>query len=273
MKKLFPFFLIAAFLASACQQPEPEVSTVEIGLFTPYAVFPDILNGKVKEVTEKNYWAVEKDGKYEKGEIITEAARDTLGWTNAFRVMYDENGNLIKCENLDENEIIMNAELLSIKDNKAISAKLVRNDTLRNITHLKYNEAGIIEKFERYKMPEDTLVWYVMVMSDENGNMIEWEFFNPADEATGKFVLTYNPEGKSTGYKYFNKEGDVTVEQKYVYNDAGQMSEQTVINKDGKKSLTTFEYEYDKKNNWIKAIAKDDNRVIIGERTITYYDE
>lgn len=273
MKKLIPFFVLTAFLAAGCQQPEPEVHSVEIGLFTPYAVFPDILNGKVKEVTEKNYWAVEKDGKYEKGEIITEAARDTMGWTNAFRVMFDENGNLLKCENLDENDIIMNAEILSIKDNIAISVELVQNDTLRNITHLKYNEAGILDKFERYRMPEDTLVWYVMVMTDENGNMIEWEFFNPSDEATGKYVLTFNPEGKGTGYKYFNKEGVVTVEQKYTYNDVGQMSEQTVITKDGYKNITTYEYEYDKMNNWIKAVAKTGNQVIIEERTITYYED
>ena len=83
MKNVFVLFLVI-ILVTGCNQPLPEIHQVEIGLYTPYFLFPETLQGKVKSVIEKNYLAVEQDGKYIKDIPLTVGARDSIGWTTDF---------------------------------------------------------------------------------------------------------------------------------------------------------------------------------------------
>ena len=273
MKKLIPMLFVVMILATGCPQPEPEVHQVEIGLFTPYYVFPDILNGKVKTVVEKNYLGVEQDGKIVKGERLTVAARDTIGWTNDFRLTYDENGNLLKYEAINENDELIETNTQTVEEGNIVKSVHMLDDTLRSYSLLSYNDAGQLVKMDHFRMPADTLAWSVALLSDENGNFTEWQWMDFKGDPDGKHIFTVNMEGRRTGYSYYNKDGEKTFEQQYTYNDMGQLARQVMIDRDGKEFVAEYEYEYDEMNNWIQCTGTSSDGVpMVEERTITYYE-
>lgn len=273
MKKLFTLFLVI-ILVTGCTPPAPETHQVEIGLYTSYFMFPETLNGKVKTVTEINYMAVEKDGKYVKDIPLTVKARDTIGWTPDFQLMYDESGNLLYSADIDENDKVLLNWDITIQENKMVKAELTREDTLRWVAKLTYNEVGVLTKVDQFRMPVDTLVNQFIIISDENGNFTEWQFQNSGGEPTGKNMFTVNLEGKRTGYKYFNKDGEQTFEQQFTYNENGNMIKQVIIDKEGEKSVSDYTYnDTDEMGNWTSVLGIGEDQAIITERTITYYEE
>ncbi len=274
MKKIIPLLFLLAILAMGCPQQEPEVQQVEIGFFTPYYLFPEVLKGKVKEVVEINYLAVEQDGAYVKGERLTVAARDSITWTNDIRVIFDENGNLLQCDLIDENDELIDRTKLTVQDDQIIRGEYFRDDTLRSYAKMTYNEAGQLTGIEQFRMPVDTLMWSVLLTSDENGNYLEWQFLNPKNEPTGKYIFTVNQDGRRTGYQYYNAEGEKTFEQEYTYNEKGWLEKQVMRNDEGEEYVSEYRYEYDDMGNWVKVTGTSDlNEPIISERTITYFRE
>ena len=273
MKKLIPVFFVVMILATGCPQPEQEVHPVEIGLFTPYAIFPEFLNGKVKEVIEKNYQGIEKDGKMIKGERLTKEARDTIKWSNDFRVNFDENGTLLECVKIDENDEIIDKQTLTVEEGKILKGLYTKNDTLRNYSMLLYDDAGQILKIEQYRMPADTIIWSVQFITDELGNVREWQFLDTGGNPTTKYIFTVDQAGSRTGYKYYNSEGELAFEERFTYNDKGSMVKQVMINKAGEETVSEYEYEYDEMNNWVKVTGYSEHYPVVSERTITYYTE
>ncbi len=273
MKNLIPLLVVVIILATGCPQPEPEIHQVEIGLFTPYFAFPEILNGPVKEVAERNYLAIEEDGKYVKVDRLTVDARDTIDWTNDFRLTFDEKGILLQSELIDENDELIDTWKLTVQDSRIVKGEYFKEDTLRKYMKLFYNDDGKLTRLEQYRMPVDTLIWLNNIISDENGNFLEWQFHDANDEPTNKFIFTVNQEDQRTGYKYYNAEGKVTSEQKYTYNDMGYLKKHVLINEKGEESVSEYEYVYDDMNNWVKVTGNSDEHKIITERTITYYEE
>ena len=273
MKKLISVLFVVMILATGCPQPEPEVHQVEIGLFTPYVVFPETLNGKVKEVVEKNYLGVEQDGKVIRGDRLTVDARDSIEWTNDFRLTYDEDGNLIESVLLDENDETIEQQKQTVVEGRIVKSELSRNDTLREYSKLSYNDAGQLEKVEVFNLPIDTLRFSVLLSTDEQGNAVEWQFLDSKGDPTTKFIFTVNQEGGRTGYKFYNKEGEKTDEQKFTYNDMGFLAKQVTIDEEGKESVYEYEYEYGELDNWVKVIGYSDRYNMVTERTITYFPE
>jgi hypothetical protein len=273
MKNLIPMLFVVMILATGCPQPEPEIHQVEIGLFTPYNFFPETLNGKVKTVIERNFLGVEQDGKIIKGERLTVAARDTIGWTNDFSLTYDEDGNLIESALIDENDEVIDSNQLTVEEGKIVKSVYTKNDTVRNYALLSYDEAGHLVKVEQFRMPADTLAWSAQLLSDDQGNFLEWRFMDYKGDPTTKYIFTVNQDGRRTGYTFYNKEGEKAFEQQYTYNDMGYMSRQVLIDKEGKEYVSEYEYEYDEMNNWIKTIGKTSyGPTVVEERTITYFE-
>ena len=271
MNKIFPMLFVVMILATGCPQPEPEVHKTEFGLFTPYAFFPEILNGKVKEVVEKNYIGIEEEGKIIKGERLTVAARDSISWTNDFKVVYDEAGNVLKSILLDENDENIQKSKSTIEDGRVIKNESIRDDTLNAYTSITYDEAGQVSKIERFGLPADTLLWSVRLLSDENGNFKEWHWTDWSRSPSGKHIFTVNQEGLRTGFKFYNKDGEVALEQAFTYNEMGFLTKQ-VITTEEEESVSEYEYDYDEKNNWIKVIATTNGQTIVTERTYTYFE-
>jgi hypothetical protein len=273
MKKLITLLFVVIILATGCPQPEAEVHQVEIGLFTPYTMFPEILNGKVKEVIELNYLGLESEGKIMKGRRFTVADRDTIGWTNDFRLSYDENGNLLLSELIDENDKVISWDKQTLENGRIVRNDHGRNDTLRYYALLSYDEAGHLVKWEQFSLPADTLSWNAHFVCDDQGNFLEWHVMNSKGDMTSKYIFTVNQEGRRTGYTFYNKEGEKTFEQRYTYNEKGSLIKQVIIDKEGKEYVTDYELEYDDMNNWIKVTGvSSEGPPVISERTITYYD-
>jgi hypothetical protein len=273
MKKLIPVLFVVMILATGCPQPEPEVHQVEIGLFTPYVVFPETVKGKVKEVVERNYLGMEQDGKVIKGERLTVDARDSIQWTNDFRLTYDENGNLLLTEQLDENDEIIELQKQTVVDGRIVKSESTRDDTLRNYSKMSYNDAGHLSKIEVFRMPVDTLRFSVLLSSDEQGNAQEWQFRNHLGDPTTKYLFTVNQEGRRTGYTFYDKEGKLVFEEKFIFNEMGFLAKQVMINEEGEESVSEYEYEYDEMNNWVKVIGNSDQHILVAERTFTFFPE
>ena len=274
MKNLVTFLLMLAFIAVGCQQPEPEIHTVDVGFFTPYALYPETLNGKIKQLTERNYLAVEKDGNVIKDERLNKESRDSLSWTRDFRLSYNEDGMMTKLEYLDENDKTTSMDEITLKDKNIISGNYTHLDTLRHIFRVSYDEDGRISNYEMFQLPQDSLSWFAKIFYDDNGNHKEWVMFNAQGDQTGKFVFSINPEGRRSGYKFFNKEDSLSFEQQFTYNEQGVLQKQVLINKKREKSISEYEYKYDDHGNWIRGEAKSsDGKRIITERDIVYYQE
>ncbi len=273
MKKLIPVFFVVMILATGCPQPEPEVHQVEIGLFTPYAIFPEFLNGKVKEVIEKNYLGIEKDGKIIKGERLTKEARDSINWTDDFRISFDENGTLLECVKFDENDEIIDKQTLTVENGQMLKGIYTKNDTLRSYSILSYDGAGQLVKVEQYRMPADTMIWSVQFITDELGKVREWQFMDPKENPTSKYIFTVDQDDRRTGYKFYNREGELAFEERFTYNDKGFMEKQVLINKEGEETVLENEFEYDKMNNWVKVTGYWEPYPVVAERTITYFPE
>ena len=274
MKKFIPMLFVVMILATGCPQPEPEVHQVEIGLFTPYWSFPETLNGKVKEVIEKNYFGIEQEGKIVKGDRLTVKARDTINWTNDFKLVYDENGNLVESVMLDENDNVIQKNIQTLEEGRIVKSESERNDTLRSYALLTYNEAGQLVKLEQFRLPADTLMWSVKLLSDDQGNFTEWHWMDWKGADNGKNLFTVSQEGQRTGFKFYNREGELWQEEKFTFNEMGFLVKQEIITDEGEESTTTYEYEYeyDEMDNWIKVVSSTDDQLIVAERTISYFD-
>ena len=135
-----------------------------------------------------------------------------------------------------------------------------------------YNEAGQLVNFEQFRLPADTLLWSLKLLSDDQGNFLEWHWMDWKGAENGKNLFTVNQEGRRTGFKYYNKEGELRIEEKYTYNEMGFLEKQEIITDEGEESMTEYEYEYDELNNWIKVVALTGDQLIVGERTITYFE-
>lgn len=271
MKKFIPMLFVVMILATGCPQPEPEVQQTEFSLFTPYVFFPEIFNGKVKEVIEKNYFGIEEEGKIIKGERLTVAARDSISWTNDFKVVYDEAGNVLKTVLLDENDEVIAKSKSTVVDGHVIKSEVMRDDTLRAYTLVTYDETGQAIRFERFSLPADTLIWSTKLLSDEQGNFKEWHWSDWSGADNGKHIFTVNQEGRRTGFKFYNKDGEVAIEQAFTYNEMGFLTKQ-VITTEEEELVTEYEYEHDDMNNWIKTVATSDDQIIVAERTYTYFE-
>ncbi|MEN8156359.1 MAG: hypothetical protein ABFS10_05360 [Bacteroidota bacterium] len=273
MKKLIPAFFVVMILATGCPQPETEIQQVEIGLFTPYVLFPEILNGKVKEVVETNYLGIEQDGKIMKGERLTIDARDSIKWSPDFKLIFDDNGNVLQTLYLDENDEVVKKDVQTVMEGKIVKSETIKGDTLRNYAKFSYNESGHLTAIEVYKLPVDTLAWGALLTVDEQGNYQEWQVMDEKGSPTDKYMFTVNQEDRRTGYKYYNKEGELAFEERYTYNEMGFMSKQEMINKEGEASASEYLYEYDEQDNWVKVTGNSDQYTIITERKITYFTE
>ncbi len=273
MKKL-TFLLSAIILFSfGCNnKPESEVVyTTTIGMGTPYFMMPEILNGKVKEVTEKIYFATEENGTYVKGERMTQEAKDTLSWTASYIAKFDQDGNLMSSTEIDDSDKPYNLNESDIMDGKIIGGKFFYKDTLRVIFTRKYYPADHSAMYERIRMPEDTLINKIKVVYDSLGAYKTWEFFNSSGDPTYRYEFTAF-EGIVNGVKAMNKDGEQVFESHADLNDHGFAYRDVIINRSGELE-STMEYTYDDMGNWTTRIVKTPEVVVIEERAITYYDD
>ncbi len=263
--------MILAF--SGCMEKEKKVYTI-LGDYTPYGGYYEKMDGRVKSVIEKNYWAVPEGASYIKGNPVTMKDRDTLNWTPDFEAVFDVAGDLVICRQMDETgKVISSWEL--IKENDVLtSARYVEDDTLRVYQKLRCNEVGDIIELEQYRAGADTLINKWNLKTSINKDTVEYFRTEPDGFSSRRAVSFFNKAGDMIGSENYSKEGELLGLDRIIYNEQGKMMDLTFYDKDMKTTAANyFTYEYDEMGNWIKTIVKDDRGlVIIGERQYTYHE-
>jgi hypothetical protein len=188
---------------------------------------------------------------------------------NSFYV-YDTEGKLIKCSEMDENGDTVLVSRYIYNDHGLFSeierysggkmtGRLVNLLQDTRVTEAKeYNEAGTIENVYKYEYAENELSGgKVLNNSGEVVNSFNYEYLN----------------GQICSQIEKNSNGDIWNIARYKRNSNNDIIETTkTYPKDSAEYKPTFEYEYDDQGNWIKQTQFFKGQIAgIILRNITYY--
>lgn len=273
MKKVCFVLLVALAAFYACSKQKSVEKTI-LGDFTAWMNSPEQLNGKVKEVKEVTYWAVEKNGTVEKGNILTKKEHDSLGWSFDFSLLFDESGMLLRNENLDENGVAMQGWTFTVDSGKYARAEFVENDTIRNVAKFKTNTKGEIEEVIMFKPQNDTTIGWYASSYDENGNRIRWQWVKANGEKAGYQAFSWDPGNRVTEVKFFSAKDSLTGSWALTYDEKGFLASQKTL--DGKQVVTSDlsmkNSDFDEKGNYLKTVVyKEGKPYLLTVRNYTYF--
>lgn len=273
MKRIIFLSLIISLIIGSCANNKPVEKTL-LGMWTDYYLIPNTLKGNVKEVQELNYWAIDKDGKITKGELMTRKDLDSIGSTNNFKAYFDDKGTLTKYDLLSGGNVI-ESHIGTIENGKCIRWDYKLKDSTSYYIIPEYDNLGQLIGAAGYRPLADTLVNKLVLAYDSKGNCTRFEYFNSKKQKTGYHVCSLDEKGNIIEAKYFNKKDSLTYTLTNIYDKNGSIiKQQTVVEKP--KSTGTWDYKdlkFDEHGNWIETYANIDNGKykIFAERSYIYY--
>ena len=270
--KIIPFLIVATIIGS-CTQKKPAETTV-LGIGTDYDLVPNKLNGKVKEVKELNYWAVEKNGNLTKGDLMSKKDLDSISSTKNLKAYFNEAGLITKYEVLDR-ENVFQTTLFTIENGRYARLEYKIRDSSTYYGIPKYDEKGYLIGGTGYRPAVDTIVNKQVLTHDGKGNITKYEYFNSKDARTAYQISTPDDKGNVLEVKFYDRYDSLRYSIKNIYDAKDNIIRQeTSIEKP--KSTVTWDYKdlkLDDHGNWIEEQAIIDNgkyKVMI-ERTYVYY--
>lgn len=273
MKKFTLFGLTIALIIGGCAKNKP-IETTVLGMWTNYYLIPATLKGKIKSIKELNFWAIEKDGKITKGELMTRKDLDSIGSTPNFIAHFDDKGTLIKHDVLDGENIV--ESIVGIVENgKCIRFDNIVKDTTTYYIIPEYDNLGFLVGANVYKPSVDTITEKYIFSHDSKGNFTKFEYFNYKGQKTGYNVLSPDEKGNVLVSKYYNKADSLRSTMTNTYTDNGSIIKQQVFNE--KQKITgTWDYKdlkLDNHDNVIESYANVNNGEykIFTERFYIYY--
>jgi hypothetical protein len=274
MKKITIYWILAIFIAWGCTQNKLVEKTI-FGIGTDYVYFPEVLKGKIKELKETNYWAVEKDGKITKGNPATWKDLDSVGSTKNLVAYFDNTGILTKYDLLDENNVVRNSTVVTIENGKWGRWEFKTKDSTYQYMISEYDSKGYFAGGKVFSAKVDTLVSRFVITNDDKGNYTKIENFNFKNQKGYYQVFTLNELGKVIETKFFNKYD--TLRQTFVntYNDKGNLATQKVYVEKPKtiESWDVQDLEFDDHGNVLLIYSNIDKGKfkLVAERTYIYY--
>lgn len=272
MKKIIFLSLIIALIAGSCNNKP--VETTVLGMWTDYALMPNTLKGKVKEMKELNYWAVDKDGKSTKGKLMTRKDLDSIGSTPNLVAYFDDKGTLIKYDNLDGENLIQSF-IGTIENGKCVRWDNKVSDSSTYYAIPEYDNLGYLVGAKVYRPSKDTLLNTYIFSHDNKGNITRFEYFNYKNQKTGYHVCSLDEKGNYIEAKYFNKADSLRNTMTNTYDEKGNLiKQQTFVEKT--KSTTIWDYKdlkLDDHGNVIEYLTDIENgkyKVFV-ERSFIYY--
>jgi len=261
-------------LSAVYAQNKPDEKTV-LGLGTDYMYFREVLNGRIRELREINYWAEEKDGRIVKGKPATWKDLDSIGSTRNLIAFFDNKGNLTEYDLIDENNTIRYSNVGVYDNGRCVRWFYLTDDNPMQYNLPAYDERGFMTGGKIYSAVADTLQGSYRITNDEKGNYTRIEYFNNRNGKGRYEILTFNDKGQVIETKFFNK-GDTLVNTfKNTYNDKGQLTTQDVIIT---KPASTIHWdvkclETDQKGNVITVFNVIENGKFrtVAEGTYVYY--
>lgn len=274
MKKLISLCFVVFFAAAGCMNNKPAVTTL-LGDGTPYYQYPEMLVGKVSNVTEKNFWAIPDGDTFKKGTQLTSEDRKNLGgWTPDYEAAFNDAGELALCKFLDETGTTTSTYQIAFEEGKTLKGKNLVKDSLAYYDVFKVDENGKRTGFERFHPIADTIMGNLEINTGKPENTMEYKMVTTKGAVLYKLVVYFNDKKQFTHSEAFGKDGTFRYSNVVKYNEKGNVSELTLLDKERKVSAVNyFTYDYDNKGNWTRAIVKDDKGiVVIEERNYSYYD-
>ncbi|KAA5531877.1 hypothetical protein [Paenimyroides baculatum] len=236
------------------------------------------VKGKVKSITVKSFEAEEKFGK---------AVKTTI--EDFYKEMFDENGFVTEMHIFNTEELKVGTSFYKYDEkgnmNESIFAFEIgsnKGDKIKRSSKstYTYNERGFRVEENKYST-EGLFETKVTYTYNENNLNIEQNTYNANGELIGKETYKYNKDRQVTESKSYlienGSEHNSTTE--FWYNDKGDRSKMRFVSIDKFAHvdiLSSFEYEYDEKENWIKEIVYSEDSserkpFKITEREIVYY--
>lgn len=206
---------------------------------------------------------------------------------------YDDKKNLIEELNFTLNELIDDRFENKVKVNNWDSNNVMLSKTL-------YNYDNIGNRIEKIVYNHNAKISDKYIYEYSNsGYLVEEKWYNPNDELSTKNTFKYDSQGNNIklniydGYgnlsyehlRKFDKKGnlkeftDKNIKKKQTdkwsrkHDDRNNVIEENYVDPNGFKSKTTYEFEFDSKNNWIKkTVFLDGDQGYVDERVIKYYE-
>lgn len=265
---------VLILISFGCNQQKPAESTI-MQYFTPNGIHPVVLNGKIKKLTEKNYWTFVDNGKYLKGKQITRKELDSLKWIYDYEVNFDGNGLIESSSGLDENGKTVWNRQTKIENNRYVEDQYARDDTIRYYEKIKYNDQGELSEFRRYRFGADTLIGTGTYHLNQQGDSLIFQFLDYRGIPIVKYIFHVGANKMHTSSESYDKDGNFTGSNEYIYNEKNTLQKVTYFNND--KKISNWEeyiyFEYDDKGNPVLTCYKDaSGNLAMTERTYTYYE-
>lgn len=272
MKSFTLSLVCVALLFTGCNKPQPADLTI-LGWWSPYYFMPEQLNGKVKMVTEQNYWTTLDKGRYIKGVPITTAWKVKIGWTPDFRINFNEQGQLVKCDYLAETGAAWGSWNITYDNELPTLATYQENDSLKITAVIKTDETKNITETQNYAGSSKTLLSRNVWIYSEKDRFIKTLFYNSLDQLTKNYRYTWDKNSRITEVESYS--GEDSLKGKYLidYNKYGFSKKQQRLTATGTtiKSVSVT-YEYDEHLNWTKAVYIENGKpIVIAERYYEYY--
>jgi len=277
MKKLYLLLAAIIMVFSTCKAPvqEPEKkSTTVVQHYTFFNTYPLFLNGKVKTVKYRTYWPVNNDGIIEKGALMTKEERDSLKFSYDFIAYYNEDGILEKSETLDGDKVLSYWET-TIEGQFIKDAKFYKNDTVRYIHKLEYDENSFMIAADNYRGVVDTLISRFEFISNEDGFMTEAKVIKKGELAF-KYVFILDENNRYMEQKNYNKDDSLIFHLTSKYNDKGFIEGwETLVSAKNAGNKAKNEYTaFDDKGNWTSLnYYLNGELATVEELVIEYYED
>jgi hypothetical protein len=272
MRKLISTTLVVMLVFSGCSQKNTKTTVLQWG--TDYSNTPEFLKGNIKEVTQNTFWAVEKDGKIEKGALLTMKNNRDSGVLSGFHAIFDNSGKLISCDYFGDNQKINWSIANDFKDGKVAKENWIRNDTVFAKSFFSFDDKGFIDSIRMMNALADTLNALLVLTNDERGNFTRMDNFNSKGHLSNYGLFTIDEAGRVTKAAWYLPKNDtIQGQQFYAYNDHGFCDSFKAFDKTNKLVIAvTGALTYDDKGNWTRVVwSKNGKPWVMDERSYIYY--
>ncbi|MCW3787207.1 hypothetical protein [Plebeiibacterium sediminum] len=270
---LYLTLIILTGIIFSCKtsSPEPPPQTT-LGAYTPYFVFNETLNGKLKSVKEINYWAIKSDEGITKGSVITTKERDSLQWSNDFIATYNENG-LITQNTYSIGDDFISKWVVENENTKISKAFYYRDDTLWRYDTYTYDESGFTNA-QILNYPVDSTKRTFTFVNDSLGNWHKLKYFDAEDNLKRVYTCNRDTKNRITKEYMFDQNDSLLMTMEASYNEYGFYNlSRSSYGSEASSMVVKVDYTaYDHKKNWTSAnITINDSIYLVCDRVYEYY--
>ncbi|MFO7573801.1 MAG: hypothetical protein R6W67_01410 [Bacteroidales bacterium] len=272
MRTLLILSLVLAVLTYGCKDDGPDETRL-LSYGTPYELLPEILNGQVKSMTERQHLVVETDGQLIAGKPMTKADRDSLNVYVDFTIWYNENGVISRIERMIIDSLL-STWVADIENDMITRTTLYVNETPSSYFTFTNNEKGLFLEALRYRSQADTLMGRNVYTHDTSDRLTECLVYSSSGDLMSKFVMEYGENDRMIRHSIYNSENIQTSGYNVEYNEMGFTSKVDYLGREGVhlNTITTDYLKYDDHGNWLEAVRYlNGNPLKIAKRVYEYY--